>query len=137
MTTLVLGLCLALPAQAPEPPAARPDLAARRQEELKATIARRKARAEAQAEARCRARAEAQSLHRAELEYRAKVAPFVAEQQYRSAQLAARERSDQAWLRIARHNALSFAYGVGAPVTVGPEGYQVYDGFADYGYGRP
>jgi hypothetical protein len=134
MVNIVLGLALSLPAQAPQPPA---DLAARRQAELKALVERRRAKAEDRAVARVRARDRAAGVYMAELQYRARVAPYAAEQQLRWAQHEAAIRSDQAWLRVARHRALTYAYGVGAPVTVGPEGYQVYDGFADYGFGRP
>lgn len=137
MVGLILSLCLSQPAQAPANPAPRPDLVARRQEELKATLARRRAREEARAQTRRRARAEAESLYRAELEYAARMAPVVAEQQYRQAQLAAQAQSEQAWLRIARHRTLIHAHGLGAPITLGPEGHQVHDGFADYGLGRP
>src|SRR4051794_12885109 len=120
MTNLIFVLSLSLPAQAPPPPAARPDLAAQRQAELGRTVERRRAQSRAKAVARLRDRAEAADLYRAELEYRARVAPVVAEQQYRQAQLNAQAQSDQAWLRIARHRNLAYAYGVGAPVTAGP-----------------
>ena len=89
MIDVILGLALALPAQAPVPAAPRQDvLKAEHQAVLRATAIRRRDAAEARAAAARRARAERMALHMAQLEYQARVAPYVAEQQSRQAQLA-------------------------------------------------
>ena len=54
--------------------------------------------AEARAAASRSARAEQRALHTAQLEYQARIAPYVAEQQARRAQLEAQVLSEQAWL---------------------------------------
>jgi hypothetical protein len=100
-------------------------------------MARRQVAAAARAVAARRARAAAQELYKAELAYQARVAPYVAEQQFRQAQLDAQVQSDQARLRLERQRNLIYAYGLGAPISAGSQGLQVYDGFADYGLGRP
>ena len=129
MMDVILGLALALPAQAPAPAAPQLDvLKAQHQAILRATAIRRRAAAQARAASARHARAERLALHMAQLEYQARVAPYVAEQQSRQAQHAAEAQSEQAWLQLARQRNLIYAYGFGVPVTGGAGGVQVYDG---------
>jgi hypothetical protein len=84
-----------------------------------------------------RDRAEEAERYKAQLEYQARIAPFVAQQQQRAAELNARAESEQAWLAVARERNLIYAYGFGVPVTTGPGGVQVYGGLPGNALGRP
>jgi hypothetical protein len=161
MVNLILSLALTLPAQAapelknPRPAEAqRPaDLNARRPDEprqaaparrpakpeavrrtdIQVTVDRRRARSVARAGAARQAQAQAATLYKAELDYQARIAPFVAQQQQRAAEIDARAASDQAWRAIARERNLVYAYGLGAPITTGSGGVQVYGGLPGVG----
>jgi hypothetical protein len=165
MMNLIVSLVLSLPAQAPPQPdnaragaaprpaerraqpradKARPALApqpavaeARPRDELQATVDRRRAKAAARADKARRARAEEVAIYKAQLEYQARIAPFVAQQQQRAAEFNSRAESERAWLAIARERNLIYGYGFGAPMTAGPQGVQVYGGLPANFPGQP